>query len=713
MDEITTDEIKQLIDKISEDDWTNFSKQLYKYETRLPSKKCVKYLITEIKGHSTPQAFYNYSILSLSITKSNLISSQKYIDLFQPSQFKKDSMSIYIGFVENLIQHFDYFGIEENSKKLFVSILDYAKCYKIYNQEVSSLEKEIIKNKTWLIGTGYTLIEEYFLKTRDLKSTKMTKENMATGLSFLINISGNVISIEDNEFQIDRKKCKEVENILINCVKLSDFREIEPSIFRLGYFFKKCNDKKYIWEPPSEIYEKSLRSGYMKNTMNIMNTVHSNDDKTQSLYKMAEYFYENFPDVIFHVIEDNKFKRLCMGFRMEEKNVKELLEGFAETLQIGKNTIFLEEKNEIDHLCKDLFVSDTELLELKITDKLSLFEFLEIHRINTFFSLVREMNLLDLHKNDNGVYENSIIGVSPLDFQEQLNEWMGIPRTKTQEYFKIYSWSYSAAEITKDIQYHPIILLKDKRVLYPFSLISKSNIFRNTLVSQRIRPNDDGQIDRMSIYLREFFLKISTYSESDISFSFLNLKGQVDYAVLIDDTIFIFECKNSLFPTNNFERRTLDDYLRKAAKQLSIQIDLLQNPDYVRYLFKKLNWPIPQNLKVKTCIALGTRLFTGSDYESHPVRYIHEITQYIDSGKASVNVLFKKEERKIIKKYWKNDNFEKCDLVDFLSSKCKFYTDHFDSQYPSEQKIHIGDVTIHYNDYPLKTLDYSELLSKG
>lgn len=58
-----------------------------------------------------PQEFYNYSILSLAITKSNLISSQKYIDLFQPSQLKKDSMSIYIGFIENLIQHFSHFGI--------------------------------------------------------------------------------------------------------------------------------------------------------------------------------------------------------------------------------------------------------------------------------------------------------------------------------------------------------------------------------------------------------------------------------------------------------------------------------------------------------------------------------------------------------------------------------------------------------------------------
>src|SRR5207248_11416694 len=57
-------------------------------------------------------------------------------------------------------------------------------------------------------------------------------------------------------------------------------------------------------------------------------------------------------------------------------------------------------------------------------------------------------------------------------------------------------------------------------------------------------------------------------SRSSVKYKYAQRAGDLDTLALIEDVLFVFECKNSLHPCSPFELRTSFDHLVEAQDQL-------------------------------------------------------------------------------------------------------------------------------------------------
>ncbi|HCH8075244.1 TPA: hypothetical protein NJW64_003440, partial [Acinetobacter baumannii] len=124
--------------------------------------------------------------------------------------------------------------------------------------------------------------------------------------------------------------------------------------------------------------------------------------------------------------------------------------------------------------------------------------------------------------------------------------------------------------------------------------------------------------------------------------------------------VFIFECKNSYHPANEYELRNSFEHLVKAEKQLENLEKMLKDPTTRKNLAKKLQISL-YKCNFNFSIVSSNRLFNGLKVKSYTCLNAQELINCISGGSLRID--------KNVYRFWETDNFSVQELKKYTSGK--------------------------------------------
>lgn len=276
---------------------------------------------------------------------------------------------------------------------------------------------------------------------------------------------------------------------------------------------------------------------------------------------------------------------------------------------------------------------------------------------------------------------------------------------KVDDFLELMSWC-SGSGTYLDLQYTPIIRL-DGHAAILFACHLHSDLIRNLLMRSRVRMYASGQQDPISDELAEVLRLHTDKVRTHVNYNDGALSGELDVVALVDETLFIFECKNTLLPCSAFEQRVLYDHLEKASAQLERISVLLQRDDFRETFARGLRWGPGMWTSVRYVIVPSVRLFSGIDYCGFPVRHFRELVNFIRCGRG-----FLAYQGEFEVDFWGGQSFSGALLQEYLSPSNSVYDPVWQSTAVAARSFGTKHWTVRESVYGLKTEKYVEAVKQ-
>ncbi|MGY5353570.1 hypothetical protein [Wenyingzhuangia sp. IMCC45467] len=581
------------------------------------------------------------------IGRKNIISALnvKLLKINKELNFLKETEKIYIESVINLCNlTYTYRNLHLVLHKL---IKKFRKNYK---------KESIIK--TLLAYSEYLFLSNHIPETKanPLLISNRSKEEIISAVSYLIHIITDTYEIKSEEKLFISDKyiiTQEIDKIIIFTCNIIDFKEFEILIEHFNY---KCtfHNEKIKLSPPSIDFAKSIDFGYIKyQIQGINDTIQIKNDieniELTSLYSIISEIINDKKLAVLKKINNSTNNR----YRLE---IPEPLIHYLNEKIFKRNELFQEEIIQLSKAFKEQMLTLDFLKSTKIKDDLTILEYIKIKRVFYFLSSLFPKQIYKLEKEAcTPALLNSIIPIFKEEAIFSLLEKL-TSNKNIESFIDILYWE-QGVETIYDMQYHPFLYINN-HFMIPLSIFAHSNTYRNLYASEYKRNNQqlasDGQIDLLVQKLHETFesSNISCYSETKIP------NSDIDLFVIYDNVLFIFECKQSLHPTNIYDLRTTYDYIKKAEKQLDNVVELFNNNKLINLLERKHSIDLKEIKTLIPVIITSNRLFNGNSFK-YPIRYISEVANYIKTGVIRTE----KEEFSL----WKNTKISIDDLLEYFS----------------------------------------------
>lgn len=511
------------------------------------------------------------------------------------------------------------------------------------------------------------------------------KEELASAFSFYIYHSHDKKVIDKSNInKVNEKRLNDKYYLdkLEDFNKLIFFQESEVLVDSFGYTAIQ-NDAKIIITAPDPKFEMSRCLGYIRQSMqeiaNLFESLSELSEITENYPSISEFsktYYQKFKDSTFQII-DSPLKRIVMQFHPQ--TLREFLDN---------NSLFLEEEMILKQLESNLFIDFHKVNKIKFSQGLSLFDIIKVQRLFAFMLLVL-MEYID----SNNLFKSKLFWRSmPVLQANELKDLLAsfLGEQKAKEIFELFTWRLESKKIF-DLQTYPFINVEDW-ILLPLGILTNSDLCRNVLQSTKFRFDSESFEDPIVLEMERCLKPVSSIFETNLKYSFKGIEGEVDVLAVVDNCLFVFECKNSLHPCNPFELRTTYDYIQKAANQLTRFQDLWQQEPFRTYLATKIKTQSHLPSQLCSCIVTGNRMFSGLREQGHSVRPIQELCNIICNGEIilnSYNVSNKdagKKSSNIKIKLWKEDKLKAEDLLAYIQED-SLHKCYFNSLSRSEQTI--------------------------
>jgi hypothetical protein len=185
-----------------------------------------------------------------------------------------------------------------------------------------------------------------------------------------------------------------------------------------------------------------------------------------------------------------------------------------------------------------------------------------------------------------------------------------------------------------DVQYRPLLEAEHEWHV-PMFILASSDLVRAAFMLTGQRPGAERQL--LENMIAEEFHKAGHPARAGIQLrSGAQTVAELDVAALVEDTLVILECKNSLLPCNLFELRTSRDQCEKAARQLDRALQVLRTGTHREHLLARLGAGDRPVNHVATGIVVGNRLFIGSRIDGHVVMSPWHLSNFIGRGEIQV-----------------------------------------------------------------------------
>lgn len=560
---------------------------------------------------------------------------------------------------------------------------------------LQQIKKEIKNYGDSFIRDILFVVDMHFYKiSKGIKSIDIAIETLSEICSFLIYLFSQINKehkISQHTFSSKNSlNERNLNNLILLSFKIRNFQDIEKFV---DYFNYKCIKEKnnLIIKGYDELIEKSRIYGNFHSNMQrqalVLDTIDVYGDDN-CFYKLIDKISKSFE--IFFELKKVPIPRYIFKFPLDDK-IKEF---------ILKEEYFLEEIFELKEIKKEYIISD--IMNFKISNLLTLRDLIIIKRLFMITGLLNSdffFNILEKDRAQKQVIYNSWIKTfTHEDIYNLLLPFIGDDKAK--EFISEFSWKLEANK-KLDLQYTPLINLDD--YYFPLNIFINSNLFRNSLFRNSIRPHKVMNKDSISLaimnVLRKNFKKVAV----EIKFNKNELIGDFDVIAYIDNVIYIFECKNTITPTDLHElRTTYKDNLLHGFEQLSKCKKVLSINDYIKDLNSNLKWEITDNFKIVTCLVLGTRMFNGYTDGEHHVRSFHELFNFLDTGKI---IIRNKDVEKEIN-LWKDNTISGYDIYNFIQNRI-LHNLVFDSCYSKTNKIFFKNKSVSFETFEFNLNDFN------
>ncbi|MDN5105043.1 hypothetical protein O8C79_07060 [Aliarcobacter butzleri] len=570
----------------------------------------------------------------------------------------------------------------------------------IYNV-LQQIRKEIKNYGDSFIRDILFIVDMHFYKiAKGVKSIDISIETLSEICSYLIYLFSQInkeheISQDTFSSKISFNE-KKLNNLILLSFKIKNFQDMEKFIDNFNYTCIKEKNKLII-RSEDTLIEKSR----------IYGNFHSNMQRQALMldiikeYKNAAFF-SGFIDKIsekskeFFELKEYPIPRYTFKFPLNDK-IKEF---------ILKDEYFLEEIFELTEIKKEYMIPD--IMDFKISRLLTLKDLMIIKRLFIIIGLLNSdffFNILEKDKTKKQLIYNSWI--KAFNYQDLKNTLiLFIGNDKADEFISEFSWSLQSNN-KLDLQYTPLINLDD--YYFPLNIFINSNLFRNSLFRNNIRPHKVMNKDAISLAIMNVLKKNFEKVATGIKFKKNGYVGDFDVIAYVDNVIYIFECKNTITPTDLHElRTTYKDNLLHGFEQLTKCKKVLLSDNYIKDLNSNLKWKISNDFKIVTCLVLGTRMYNGYTDGEHHVRSIHELVNFFDTGK--INIIDKDIDKDI--NLWKSDNIGAHDIYDFIQNRIlhKFIFNSFSSKINKESFL---KQSILFETFEFNMNEFCEELNKN
>jgi len=528
----------------------------------------------------------------------------------------------------------------------------------------TSIRKEYDSIKSWLslereVGIKSALASLDFLFLRHMAGFRIGDKNetsrdplffiveeLAEGFSSILALYGNEFGqIRGNrEINPDRTSNGFYYEMLVSGAHLAAFREWEFQVDRMGYrFSRKEGTKEFVLSPPSTEFLRAVDLGYIRSfSHHVIEPMEWDDERDHSIVELVRKTALMLKEKGYIVLEEKPFERYL--FRFPEPILKALL---------GYNGLFREERVLCLLTCQDLLTPFEQLMDFNIGNGLTFRDVFFLSRMMRFLCLIFSEILSPEADTRPELVFQSII---PVFQRDQLIELISLAVGKEKAEVAI---DLLMADIKGhiDIQYKPL-LPAGKTILFPTSIFASSNIYRNLLKVSGMRLYSDGTDDPLEKSLFKVFEASGAFPKTRVSYTWNNEEGEVDVLVLMDNLLFVFECKNSLLPTGPHELMTSLNYLYKAADQLDLFKRNFSDAAFREWLEKDKGLLIDSETHLVTGIIISNRMLLGFRVNGHPVRGNYELEHFVKEG----TIRMANEERC----FWLGQSFTGQDLRRFL-----------------------------------------------
>lgn len=651
----------------------------------------------------------NYLIIGIAFDPEITFDNIRKRGLFRYSNFVKKKCiidSIVVELIE-LVQKINY----KSTKNInyLNSILELKIIYKVLKELNLLINKEIIyfekkyKNKS-LVKTLLAYNDFLFLKNHvpdqhkiTTKPSSRSKENISSAVSLIVfkiselrNLKAKDSYPISEEFILNDN----IDKLIGYAISVIDLKEFEILIDSFNYQCQRNNKTiKIFHENPN--FQKSIDLGYIRWQVQVFNDAfrvgNEIDKNILSLERFVEdlYKYENFD--FFEYTEDGEYPRYRIV--VPEPAIDYIFDKF-----IAPELLFREEIQYLSKVYKEQLINFDDLKSTNIKDNFSLYDFVRINRVFSLFYLLFAKKIFEVEKENPILIVKSLI---PSFAEDQLYFIFSKIFTVEQldDYLDLVCWD-DGLDVLFDIQYHPIIYI-EKTFLISLSVLANSNLLRNVYASEYKRNNkylfSNGEVDPLVDLLAVFLQKsnVIPYKNSIIT------NGEIDLFYVIDDTLFVIECKQSLHPTSIHDLRTTYDYIVKAEKQIDNIKNLFLTNNLLGQLENIHKISLSSITKIEPCIVLSNRLFNGNVFK-YPIRNHNEFVNLIIAGTIAT--------KEGVFKIWKGDEISKDDFTDYFSIDNKFYQELYKELKLINLKYDFLDSAIELDSYSMNVNDAEEAI---
>jgi hypothetical protein len=448
-------------------------------------------------------------------------------------------------------------------------------------------------------------------------------------------------------------------------------------------------DDEYHFKSTDTVLNMALSYGYFKNDSSTMNALNYVNDSQPTFKDAANEFVKRFGDKFIKEAGSGILRRIRI--EMPQPLLKVLYDEI-----LGKKEYFKDEALVLKSICNEFLTNFTELSNFKITPNLDLMSVYHIIRILRFIAYIRDPKLEEFEQSDELAFLNSLILIyAPKEsFVEHLISF-GVAKNKAEEFIEFFSAKASSPEDNYDIQYQPLLINGKDMFLFP-NILSHSNIFRNALVKSKMRFVGGNNKAKLEKILEESVQKWTSKVKPDVEYRFQGIDGEIDLIFELDDTVFVFECKDLLLPCNSFELRSYYEQIKKGISQISKVKDFFHDTKFREVISQKINWKITSSSKIVYGLITGGRIFSGGNMHGFPIRGLRELVNVIECGKIYIGATDEKKEEISV---WEGERLTAGDLEKYFSPTTIIYSPIW--KYCNEEQVILNfrDVSVSYPDY--------------
>ena len=566
-----------------------------------------------------------------------LVSSNSYFsDQFRPSIYPVAGLDSKLGGVEAVLTLCLESTVGENlaqAHKALASWRAFVQLYRRTRLDEAKLIAIMGRPSRQACSASLALAEFAFInppteRPRSPKSfDELSREDVLTAASYSLEAAARngELSLSNFGRLSPRFPTTEDRLALFQAHKLGEVLDKEADVFRAGY---QCSRQAPGWQfridPPSALVGKSLEYGYLLEHQHKLALARSARPREALSFEVLIRAWVDALNHRYAVMQP------IGGLRRFGFALPDLLPQQFGATYIAPDTLLAEEVVAVREVATGLHVASEALLEFRLSPNLRLIDVIKVQRI---LRLLTESRVHRLRESDvtNEEFWNSLVaGQSTSEFENMLCRF-GLPPAAVKEWIENFTWDSSSPSFL-DLQYTPAV-----RVDGSFGVLGavacNSNLLRNGMLRSENRPWSNSDEEMIGAMSRAFNGIRNGVVRTDRSYRFDADEGQIDCAVLVERTLFVFECKRTLPPCSAFERRTTIDCLNDAAEQLERVARNWENSEFRAVLASSLEIDLT-GVSLVGCIVLSHRLFSGASWKGWPIRQSMELANFVASGEG-------------------------------------------------------------------------------